>query len=236
MSRAGDPGHTVDVDPLATLGLGAAASPEEVAAAYRALAKRWHPDRAGAGADAARRMAEINAAYDLLRDGATMPRDLRGDRARQDAARATAGSVWGETPTWTAGGVTTPTRDVRPAGHWLSEETRQSIGRELLTALEPGEPVVLITPTATWKSPRALLLATDRRLLWLLDDVISHRVHSLRWRDVGRVEHRPPRRLRRTAAVRVETTLGRKLEWAELTPPVAAELAARISSAAGLPA
>ena len=55
------------VDPFAVLGLDPASSPQEAAAAYRRLAKEWHPDRAGV--DAARRMAEINAAYDLLRAG-----------------------------------------------------------------------------------------------------------------------------------------------------------------------
>lgn len=220
------------MDPLATLGLRANPTPEDVAAAYRALAKRWHPDRADAGPDAARRMAEINAAYDLLRgNGAPEPDpDLRGGRARQKAARRA--GVWGEDPA--PGPVRR--RAPAPAGHWLPEATRRSIGRELLAALEPEEPVELVTPTATWKSPRALLVLTDRRLLWLLDDVISHRVHSLRWRDVGRVEHRPPRRLRRTAAVRVETTLGRRLEWAELPPHTALEIAARVAAAAGLEA
>ncbi len=224
------------MDPLATLGLGAFATPEEVTAAYRALAKRWHPDRAGAGPDTARRMAEINAAYDLLRDGGTAAPDLRDDRARQEAARASGGSVWGEEPQSAPAAGSTTKRAARPAGHWLPDATRRTIGRELLAALEPEEPVELVTPTATWKSPRALLVLTDRRLLWLLDDVISHRVHSLRWRDVGRVEHRPPRRLRRTAAVRIETTLGRKLEWAELPPGTARDIAARVTAAAGLEA
>ncbi|MCW3010639.1 MAG: putative DnaJ domain protein, partial [Solirubrobacterales bacterium] len=67
--RGHGPGTMGGVDPLATLGLGVSATPEEVAAAYRSLAKRWHPDRAGNRPEAARRMAEINAAYDLLRDG-----------------------------------------------------------------------------------------------------------------------------------------------------------------------
>ena len=49
------------------LGVAPGASPEEVAAAYRDLAKAWHPDRRGeAGED---KMAEINVAYDLLRAG-----------------------------------------------------------------------------------------------------------------------------------------------------------------------
>ncbi|MBA2348947.1 MAG: J domain-containing protein [Solirubrobacterales bacterium] len=223
------------MDPLATLGLGAFATPQEVAAAYRTLAKRWHPDRAGSGPEAARRMAEINAAYDLLREGRPGGGpDLRGDRARQEAARSR--DVWGAD----AEPAPTGTRDARaarrPAGHWLPEAVRRSLGRELLLALEPQEPVELVTPAATWKSPRALLVTTDRRLLWLLDDAISHRVHSLRWRDVGRVQHRSPRRLRRTATVRVETTLGRKLEWAQLPPDTALDIAAWITARAGLAA
>jgi DnaJ domain len=54
------------VDPYSVLGVREGAAPPEVAAAYRAQAKRWHPDRGG-GAAAERRMAEINVAYDLLR-------------------------------------------------------------------------------------------------------------------------------------------------------------------------
>ncbi len=201
-------GHTAGVDPLATLGLDADATPAEVAAAYRALAKRWHPDHAGDGAEAVRRMAEINAAYDLLRTG---------------------GSV---TATQTAPPPEPPPR--KAAGHWLAEDVRRSLGRELLQALQEGEEVELVTPVATWKSPRALLAVTDRRLLWLLDDAISHRVHSLKWRDVVRVEHRLRRPLRRTAVVRAETKLGRRLEWAELRPETAARIARLVARGAGL--
>jgi curved DNA-binding protein CbpA len=51
------------MDAYGVLGLPPTATPVEVAAAYRRLAKEWHPDRGGGD----RRMAEINAAYDLLR-------------------------------------------------------------------------------------------------------------------------------------------------------------------------
>jgi DnaJ domain len=53
------------MDPHALLGVRPDATPEEVTAAYRKLAKEWHPDLAGT--DAGRTMALINAAYDLLR-------------------------------------------------------------------------------------------------------------------------------------------------------------------------
>jgi DnaJ domain len=56
------------MDPFAVLGVAPDAAPRDLAVAYRELAKRWHPDRGG-GEEAERRMAEINAAYDLLRAG-----------------------------------------------------------------------------------------------------------------------------------------------------------------------
>jgi hypothetical protein len=54
------------VDPYAVLGVRPGSTESQVAAAYKELAKRWHPDR-GAGEEGERRMAEINAAYDELR-------------------------------------------------------------------------------------------------------------------------------------------------------------------------
>jgi hypothetical protein len=57
------------VDPYSILGITPGSGERELTAAYREQAKRWHPDRGG-GEDAVRRMAEINAAYDLLRAGA----------------------------------------------------------------------------------------------------------------------------------------------------------------------
>ena len=65
------------------LGLSAGASPTAIKAAWRRLARQHHPDVSGADPVAARaatrRMAEINAAYEQLRDGkAAVGRD-RGD-------------------------------------------------------------------------------------------------------------------------------------------------------------
>jgi hypothetical protein len=52
------------MDAHLVLGVEPGASPSEVAAAYKRLAKRWHPDHAGERAAA--KMAEINAAYATL--------------------------------------------------------------------------------------------------------------------------------------------------------------------------
>ena len=59
-------------DPDAVLGVKPGVPANELAAAYRSQAKRWHPDR-NAGEESVRRMAQVNAAYDLLRAGGESP-------------------------------------------------------------------------------------------------------------------------------------------------------------------
>jgi DnaJ domain len=199
----------VSADPFAVLGVAPNASAEEVAAAYRSLAKRWHPDRAD-GPQAARRMAEINAAYDLLRSERWLSR-----RGRSDPPA---------TPT-----VAGARR--RRSGAWLTEPLRRALGRELLGALEEDEAVAMVTPVSTWASPQTLLAVTDRRLLWLLDDAPTHRVRALRFRDVAAVEQRAGRPLRRSATLKVRTSAGRKLTFADLRPATAAAIARHVAAA-----
>lgn len=175
------------VDPFAVLGLDRGAAPDEVAAAYRQLAKHWHPDRGG-GPAAARRMAEINAAYAALRDAA-----------------GTAGAP--------------PV--ARPRG---PEPLRRALGAELTAALEPGEDVLRVTAVSTWQSPHTVLAVTDRRLLWLLDDLAAGRVRSLRLAAVAAVEVRRAR-LARTTELRVRTTAGRRLAFGGLDTVAADVLA-----------
>jgi len=190
------------MDPYAVLGVQPGSSPAEVARAYRRKAKEWHPDVRGTE-DALRRMALINAAYEQIRDGKALEQQRPAKVARQ------------------------PRR--RRAGHWLPDDVRRSLGTELLAALEDGEQVELVTTTATWASPQAVLAVTDRRLLWLLDDAISHRVRSLAFKAITAVE---VKRRRRSASVRVSRRRGRPIEFAELPPATAAAIAGRLSLAA----
>src|SRR3954471_25073192 len=60
--------YPFSMDPYAVLGVQPGASAAEVARAYRAKAKEWHPDVRGTE-DALRRMAIIQAAYEQIRDG-----------------------------------------------------------------------------------------------------------------------------------------------------------------------
>src|SRR5258705_9541450 len=197
--------HNGGVDPYAVLGVDPGATPEEITAAFRRLAKRGHPDRGGGDA-AVLRMAQVNAAYALLR-AAQRP---------------------GQVPVPASSGPAGP----RPvAGSWLPDAVRRALGPELLAALDARETVALVTPASTWSSPQALLAVTDRRLLWLLDDAPTHRVRFLRFRDVERVESRLRRPFRRRAALRVHTTAGRRLVFADLRPTTAMAIAGQVRAA-----
>lgn len=55
-------------DPYKVLGVSPDASDEEIKQAYRRLAKKYHPDRNPGDAQAAKRMQEINAAYEQIKD------------------------------------------------------------------------------------------------------------------------------------------------------------------------
>ena len=150
-------------------------------------------------------MAEVNAAYDLLRAGgfSAPPRSAQPARGGAPAARG--------------------------RGAWLAPAVRRALGRELLEALEEGEDVHYVTPTATWASARALLVVTDRRLLWLLDDVVMRRVDFLRFSRIASIDHHLRRPRRRVAILRVETTDGRRLTFSELRPQTAEAIARRVA-------
>jgi hypothetical protein len=182
-------------DPYAVLGVQPGVPAEELAAAYRSQAKRWHPDRNG-GEESARRMAQVNAAYDLLRAGGDSPPPPPAPRKR------------------------------------ASNAVRRALGPELLEALEPGEQVRLVTPTATWSSARAVLVVTDRRLLWLLDDVVTARVGWLRFSRIASIRSQLRRPRRRVALLRVEADDGRRFAFAELRPPTADAIVRHVQAAA----
>jgi hypothetical protein len=195
------------MEPLGVLGLPPTATPDEIAAAYRRLAKEWHPDRGG-GAESERRMAEINAAYDVLRAA-----DWTAERREAPPPSPAAG--------------------VR--GAWLPPAIRKALGHELLGVLEPDEDIWLVTPTTTWASPQALLAASDRRLIWLLDDAVSGRVQTLRFVAIEAAEHVLRRPRRRVATLRVRARNGRRFAFGELRPATAAVLSRRIAARSAPP-
>lgn len=60
-------------DPYEVLGVPHGASEEDVTKAYRLLAKKYHPDLNPGDEEAARKMSEINEAYDRIRKGDAGP-------------------------------------------------------------------------------------------------------------------------------------------------------------------
>ncbi len=192
------------MDPHAVLGLDRGASLDEAARAYRKLAKRHHPDRAGSEGE--RRMAELNVAYEMLRS--SLRPSALATRPSASAQRAVAGG-------------------------WLPDAMRRALGRELLSVLEPDEDVELVTPASTWASPSTLLAVTDRRLLWLLDDAVGHRVRFLLFRDADGAEHRPMRLRRSRAQLRVRSRYGKPWTFTDLRPATAAAIAGHVRD--GLP-
>ena len=55
-------------DPYKVLGVSPNASDEEIKKAYRALAKKYHPDRNPGDAEAAKKMQQVNAAYEQIKN------------------------------------------------------------------------------------------------------------------------------------------------------------------------
>jgi hypothetical protein len=192
------------MDPYTVLGVPPGAGERELLRAYRRLAKRWHPDRAGA--ESSHRMAEINQAYELAR------LDRRGGSSRR--GRRTARRP----------------RPPRAAGHWLREPVRRALGRELLAALRENEDVALLAVAETWASPQTLLVVTDRRLLWLLDDAVTGRVRVLRYDAIAEIDQRLRWPLR-SAVLRVRATNGRRHAFAGLRPDTAALIVRHVQAA-----
>ena len=85
-----------ETNPYKVLGLDEGASKDEVTRAYRKLAKKYHPDLNPGDEAAAKKMAEVNAAYDAITNGTPY-----GPRARQQASNPYAQQAGGTTQTYT---------------------------------------------------------------------------------------------------------------------------------------
>jgi DnaJ domain len=160
------------MDPHALLGVRPDATPEEITAAYRKLAKEWHPDLGGG--DAGRTMALINAAYDLLRAQTWQK------RAHAPAARRSRRGAWLDAAVRRALGpeLLTALREgervavVTPAATWASPHTLLAVTDRRLVWLLDDAPlnrvrtldfgaVRRIEPRKSWPRRRSAALRVE---------------------------------------------------------------------------
>jgi curved DNA-binding protein CbpA len=162
---------TEERDPYAVLGIASSSSADAVATAYRAKARRHHPD-VSVERDAEQRMAEINAAWGLLRDPA---KRAAWDRAHgitpQVARRPPAGAAPGgpgattASPPAAAGRASTPPRagTGAPGDHW-----RRGPAGEGAAGPPPG-------------NPRGSVLRFGRHIGWSLGEIARVDPGYLAW-------------------------------------------------------
>lgn len=84
------------MDPYLELGVSKTASQEEIKNAYRALAKKFHPDLNPGNKKAEAKFKNINAAYEILGNPETKAKFDRGETAEQMEAEARANSAYGQ--------------------------------------------------------------------------------------------------------------------------------------------
>ena len=177
------------MDPYAVLGVRPGSAEHEIAAAYREKAKRWHPDRAGSE----ERMAEINAAYDLLRAAD----EVAPERAEH----------WLIAPLRQALGpellqMLTPGEDVRlvtPCSTWASPHAILAVTERRLLWLLDDAPVARVHSLA-FRNVAEIEHRTRRKHATLTVRALTgrrHVFHELRPHTAARIERlvfeRPPR-------------------------------------------
>jgi DnaJ-class molecular chaperone len=81
-------------DPYKVLGVGHTASQDDIKAAYRKLAKKYHPDLNQGDEAVARKFQEVSSAYDLLGDPEKRKRYDRGEIDPDGRERRGRGSFW----------------------------------------------------------------------------------------------------------------------------------------------
>lgn len=141
-------------DPYRLLQVHPEADTEIIQVAYRKLAQRYHPDVTG-DPEAARRMAELNAARDLLLDPAA--------RAAYDRARAT-------TPGGTAGA---------PGGAAPSPPATSPPAASRAAASAPGGEAAVPPPG----NPSGSVLTFGRYAGWSLGEIARRDVEYVEWLD-----------------------------------------------------
>ncbi len=182
MTSSPDAYKTLQVDPEA--------DDEVIVAAYRRLARKYHPDTAQLD-DAAERMAAINAAWDLIgtpakRAAYDRDRALRAGATPANAAAASPGSTRPTPDPRTAAtpGSTTPTPPPRPepetvSRDWTSGRSTVGGGYDPSMRTSDGEGAAGPPPG----NPSGSVLTFGRYVGWSIGEIGRRDLEYLEWLD-----------------------------------------------------
>lgn len=169
-------------DPYKTLQVDPEAEDEVIQAAYRRLARKYHPDLADTP-DAAAKMALINVAWEVIGDPASR---AAYDRAKA-AARGTASSHPGSSPAATSPATPRPPAPATPptpppevvSRDWTTgRSTQGSTYNESMRAAE-GHGAAGPPPGP----PSGTVLNFGRYAGWSLGEVARHDIEYIEWLD-----------------------------------------------------
>ncbi len=182
---------TGGLDPYKVLQVDPEAEDEVIQAAYRRLARKYHPDVA-VGPDGAARMAAINAAWEVLRDP---DRRAAHDLARRVAARAAErapsapaapstsarpGRAAGGGPTAGSGGGPAPRPPETVSSDWTSGRSSQGGGYDPDRMGAPDGLGAAGPPPGT---PSGTVLGFGRYAGWSLGEIARRDLDYIEWLD-----------------------------------------------------
>jgi len=188
---ARDPLMPDPVDPYKTLQVDPEAEDEVIQAAYRRLARKYHPDVAPT-AEAAVRMAAINAAWEIIGDAAAR-RAFDRDRAQASQPTDRSGPAAAAGTTGSAGhpGATTRGAPGRPPSSrstpppetaspdWTSGRSNQGSGYDESMHTPQGHGAAGPPPGR----PSGTVLTFGRYAGWSLGEVARHDLEYIEWLD-----------------------------------------------------
>lgn len=182
---------TTPADPYKTLQVDPEAEDEVIAAAYRRLARKYHPDVAE-GPEAAVRMAAINAAWERVGDPARRAafdreRAVSAAMARRDAEAAAAAGARAPSPTPTstrppAASSPAPPRPREPdvvSSDWTSG--RSSVGGGYDESMRAPDGTGAAGPPPG--NPSGSVLTFGRYSAWSLGEIARNDLDYIEWLD-----------------------------------------------------
>jgi curved DNA-binding protein CbpA len=173
------------LDPYRTLQVVPEADADVIQAAYRRLAQKFHPDVAP-DSEAAARMVDINASWEVLRDPARRAAydRSRASAERATAARASAGGMPAERASAADGvgaaGGSGPDAGDAVSGDWTSGRSTTGGGYDPATMRAPDGTGAAGPPPG---HPSGSVLTFGRYAGWSLGEISRTDVEYLEWLD-----------------------------------------------------